>query len=322
MEDTIKYIKEVFGLDLDFIEVQKKQTNTLPFYLTSEYAFWETNLLDRKIVFAKKIAPEHFTPDQYKKQLQLLERNFNQPVVFVLPEIEAYNRNRLIQKRINFVIANKQIFIPSLAVDIKEYALKTQKKEYLQPAAQCLILYHLQKEDLNQYNYKQLAEVLEYPYLTITRAAENLRALNLCKVEGTKEKTICFETGNKEIWEKALTFMRSPVLKKVFIDDEISDDLLYKSNINALAYYTDLNDEKQMYFALQQDDFRKLLAEGKIKRINNYDGKYCIEIWKYAPAILTNSQYVDPLSIYLEFKENMDERVQLALKIIIEQQKW
>ncbi len=322
MEDTIKYIKEVFGLDLDFIEIQKQQTNTLPFYLTSEYAFWETNLLDRNIVFAKKIAPEHFTPDQYKKQLELLERNFNQPVVFVLPEIEAYNRNRLIQKRINFVITNKQIFIPRLAVDIKEYTLKTQKKEYLQPAAQCLILYHLQKEKLNQFNYKQLAEILKYPYLTITRATENLQALNLCKVEGTKEKTIYFETGNNGLWEKALPFMRSPVVKKVFIDDEISDEFLFKSNINALAYYTDLNDEKQIYFALQKDVFRRLQAEGKMKKMNDYEGKYCIETWRYAPEILANNQYVDPLSLYLEFKENKDERVQLALKNIIEQQKW
>jgi hypothetical protein len=322
MKNTIDYIKEVFGLDLNITEMPKAQVNALPFYIANEYNFWEGNLIDRNIVFAKKITTGHFTPDQYKKQLELLERHFNNPVVFVLPDIEAYKRNRLIQKRISFVVANKQVFIPGLFIDIKEYALKAQKKEYLKPVAQCLILYHLQKEPLNRFTYKQLANVLQYPYLTITRAVENIQALNLCTIEGTKEKAICFETGNAELWEKALAFMKSPVVKKVFTNDEIGEELTFRSNINALAFYTDLNDEKQIYLAVHQDTFRKLNKERKIKTLSDYDGKYCIEIWKYTPAILANNQFVDPLSVYLEFKDNTDERVQLALKTIIRQLKW
>ncbi len=316
MKSTIDYIKEVFGLDLNITEIPKVQVNALPFYIANEYNFWEGNLIDRNIVFAKKLTAEHFTPDQYKKQLELLERHFNNPVVFILPDIEAYKRNRLVQKRINFVVANKQVFIPGLFIDIKEYAIKAQKSEYLKPVAQCLILYHLQKEPLNRFTYRQLANVLQYPYLTITRAVENIQALNLCTIEGTKEKTICFEFGNAELWEKAQAFMKSPVAKKVFTDDEIGEELIFRSNINALAFYTDLNDEKQIYLSVHQDTFRKLNKEGKIKTLSDYDGKYCIEVWKYTPQILANKQFVDPLSVYLEFKDNTDERVQLALKTI------
>lgn len=322
MKNTIDYIKEVFGLDLNITEIPKVQINALPFYIANEYNFWKGNLMDRNIVFAKRNTTEHFTPVQYKKQLELLERQFNNPVVFILPDIEAYKRNRLVQKRINSIIANKQVFIPGLFIDLKEYALKAQKQEYLKPVAQCLILYHLQKEPLNHFTYKQLANVLQYPYLTITRAVENIQALNLCTIEGAKEKTICFETGNAELWEKAQAFMKNPVVRKVFTDGEIDDKLFFRSNINALAFYTYLNDEKQIYLAVHQDTFRKLMKEGIIKSLSDYDGKYCIEIWKYTPAILANNQFVDPLSVYLEFKDNTDERVQLALKTIIRQQKW
>jgi len=322
MKDTINYINEVFGFIMNFAEIQNKRLISLPFYIASEYTFWEGNLLDRSIVFAKKNGLEHFTPDQYRKQLDLLERTLNQPVVFILPDIEAYRRNRLIQKQINFIIANRQIFIPVLAIDLKEYAIKPTKKEYLQPAAQCLILYHLQKNTLNNYTYKQLAEVLKYTYLAITRAVENITTFELCVVEGTKEKTIIFDSSHTELWEKALPFMRSPEVKKVFTDDDITGEPLYKCNINALAYYTDLNDEKQLYFALHQDRFRVLHKEGKIKNYSDYEGRYCIETWRYAPAILANNGYVDPLSVYLTFREDGDERVQMALKSIIEQQKW
>jgi hypothetical protein len=278
--------------------------------------------LGRNIVFAKKVSPEHFTPDQYRKQFELLERNFNQAVIFILPDMESFNRNRLVQKQINFIINQKQIFIPGFLVDLKEYALKPDRKTYLQPAAQCLILYHLQKQPLNHYTYKQLAIILNYPYLTITRAVDTIRALELCKVKGTKEKTICFEITKSKLWEKALPSLRSPIQKKVFIDDEINPNLLYKSNINALSYYTELNDEPRLHFAIHQDLFRKLHSEGIITSYSDYDGKYSIESWKYAPATLANKEFVDPLSLYLEFKDNKDERVQLALKQIIEQQKW
>lgn len=322
MKDTIDYIQEVFGLELNIAEIPKAQVNTLPFYIANEYNFQEANLIDRTVVFAKKVTKEQFTPDQYKKQLELLERHFNNPVVFILPDIEAYKRNRLVQKRINFVIANKQLFIPGLFIDIKEYALKAKKDEYLKPVAQCLILYHLQKKPLNGYTYKQLANELQYPYLTITRAVENVQALNLCTVEGAREKSICFELGSMELWEKALVYMKNPVVKNVFTDSEIDEKLIYRSNINALAFYTDLNDENQRYLAVHQDDFRKLKKEGRIKTLSNDEGKYCIEIWRYTPATLANDRFVDPLSVYLQFKDNPDERVQLALKTIIKQQKW
>lgn len=322
MKNTIDYIQEVFGLDLNIAEIPKAQVNALPFYIANEYNFQEANLIDRTVVFAKKVTKEQFTPDQYKKQLELLERHFNNPVVFILPDIEAYKRNRLVQKRINFVIANKQLFIPGLFIDIKEYALKAKKDEYLKPVAQCLILYHLQKKPLNGYTYKQLANELQYPYLTITRAVENIQALNLCTVEGAREKSICFELGSMELWEKALVYMKNPVVKNVFTDSEIDGMLTYRSNINALAFYTDLNDENQRYLAVHQDDFRKLKKEGRIKILGDDEGKYCIEIWRYTPAILANDRFVDLLSVYLEFKDSPDERVQLALKTIIKQHKW
>ncbi|MEA1878448.1 MAG: hypothetical protein U9N86_16525 [Bacteroidota bacterium] len=322
MEDTINYIKEIFGIDINIVETQKNQIGSLPFYIVNDYIFWDVILFGRNTVFASKKSREHFTPDQYKKQLELLEQNFKIPVVLVLPDIEAYRRNRLIQKHINFVIANKQIFIPSLVIDLKEYTFKARKKKYLQPAAQCLILYHLQTEQLNHYNYKQLSDALGYPYLTITRAVKNIQDLELCKVEGTKEKTICFEISNTELWEKALTFMKSPVIKKVFINNEIGDSLAYISNINALSYYSNLNDEKQIYLAVHQDIFNKLRKAGEIKDTNDFDGKYCIEIWKYPPAILANNEYVDPLSLFLEFRNDIDERIQMSLEQIIENQKW
>ena len=108
----------------------------------------------------------------------------------------------------------------------------------------------------------------------------------------------------------------------MFIDKLFNEDLFYRSNINALAYYTDLNDEQQIYLAVHHDAFRKLTRDGIIENLNEFDGRYCIEIWKYKPGILASNRYIDPLSVYLQFKDNTDERVELALKTLIKQQTW
>ena len=322
MDNIVKYIQEVFGVKLNLKKIPKEQFNVIPLYILNDYTIWTGNLFNNKIFFAKKNTQEYFTPDQYNKHLELLEKKLANPVVLILPDIKAYNRNRLIQKHINFIIENKQIFIPFLMIDLKEYLTKPKQKSILQPAAQCMILYHLQKQTLNYLNYKQIAELLQYTYLTISRAVENLNTFGICRVEGTKEKTIVFDPNKKELWEKALPYMNTPVKKKVYINEVLPDELIFKTNINALAYYTDLNDDNYLYYAINHTDFINLHKKGKIKMYNEYDGNYIIETWKYAPGILANDKYIDPLSLYLVFKDMQDERIEMALEKIIKDYIW
>ena len=322
IKDTEKYIQEVFGIKFNLKKISKKQSDAIPFYILNDYTIWTGKLFNNKIIFANKNTQEHFTPTQYKKHLELLEKKLANPIVLILPGMKAYNRNRLIQKHINFIIANKQIFIPFLMIDLKEYLTKPKQKSILQPAAQCMILCHLQKQTLNFLNYKQIAELLQYTYLTISRGVENLNTLGICRVEGTKSKTIVFDLDKKELWEKALPFMKTPVKKKVYINDILPDELTFQTNINALAYYTDLNDDNYLYYAIDHTDFKNLHKEGKIKMYSEYDGNYIVETWKYAPGILTDNKYIDPLSLYLTFKDTEDERIEMALEQIIKDYIW
>ena len=124
MNELNKYIYEIFGVEMVIKPTQSDQINKLPMYIANEYELSETNLLGIDVVLAKKISSDHFTPDQYKKQFDLLFKIFNRTIILVLPDIEAYKRNRLIRNKINFIIANKQVFIPELLLDIKEYKLK------------------------------------------------------------------------------------------------------------------------------------------------------------------------------------------------------
>ena len=60
----------------------------------------------------------------------------------------------------------------------------------------------------------------------------------------------------------------------------------------------------------------------KIKTTSNYDGDYIVELWRYDPGIFTETNYVDPLSLYLAYKDSEDERIEMALEQIINDYTW
>src|SRR4030042_4217705 len=97
--------------------------------------------------------------------------------------------------------------------------------------------------------------------------------------------------------------MANPISKTQFYTGYTLHQSLKKTNINALAHYTELNDEHVDYLAMRPG-FGKFIEGVNLKPIDPLEGNVCIEEWKYDPEILTKTEYVDPLSLYLCFREN------------------
>jgi hypothetical protein len=323
--DKLKsYIFETFGIEIQKIgENNKEKIGSLPFFIKQIYTFWECIFFDKKITFIEKSDKEVFKPEVYLKHIEIIEKQLQQIIVIVLPKIDVYSRNKFIQNKICFIIPEKQVYIPNLFIDLKDYLKPEQQpKGHIQPAAQVLLLYHLQIQSLQHFNYKKLSEILNYSYITITRAVENLLSFELCKVTDTKEKELIFELNKKDLWDKALPLLTSPVKKAVFVNDKIPDEYLFKSNISALSYYTEISDNSKSYFAINQYDFKKLHKEGIVKMFSEYDGTNYIELWKYNPKILTKDRFVDPLSLFLIFKDSNDQRTEIELEKLINKILW
>jgi hypothetical protein len=47
-----------------------------------------------------------------------------------------------------------------------------------------------------------------------------------------------------------------------------------------------------------------------------------IEVWKYNPRILSINGYIDPLSLYLCYREDTNERVAAEINELIHNRKW
>ncbi|MDR1975026.1 MAG: MarR family transcriptional regulator [Bacteroidales bacterium] len=316
MNELSKYLFDTLGVEISIIPLEKRLLQNLPLYITTTYKFYEANIYGQRICLLTPTDTEnHKTPDVLAKQITLITEKIGFPAVFVFDKIVSYNLKRFIRKRINFIMPNKQLFIPVLMMDLKKApATISQKAVLLAPIAQLILLYHLQKELLNGLTTKQLSEKVGKTYRTTNRAAKNLEKLGLVQLVGGKEKHIIFSGKGKSLWNTAQDFLQHPIDRIVYTDDLTN---LTQSNINALAHYTMLNDEPKQYYAIDTKEFNKLKME-----TDKQFGEHQIEIWRYNPILLSNNGFVDKLSLFLILKNNVDERVQIELEQMIYDIKW
>ena len=320
MKAVEQYLSEILGFRVRFKAVPLKEQVGLPIFMKQMYAFYKTELFEREIIFLEKRNDEGVTADQLRKHGELVEQVFNRPVVFVLPHIESFTRKRIIQKQVAFVVPNKQLFIPQLMIDLREFRQSAPKQQgKLLPAAQCLIFYHILKEDLQPFNLKTIAEKLGYTQMTITRAAQVIEYNNLALIKSKKDKRIVFEQDKKILWQKALPLLQDPVKKVYFLEHPTQSDSVFQASFTALAHYTNLAEGGKKYFAVSQNDFKMLKKKKQIQVIPASETEVHLEIWKYAPGVLASDGIVDPLSLYLSMKDQEDERVQKALEALLEQ---
>jgi DNA-binding MarR family transcriptional regulator len=269
------------------------------------------------------------TIQQIEKHFQLIQETFGIFTILVTQNIPAFSRKRLIEKSINFIVPGKQMYLPALMVDLREtYSKPQSNKQTLLPSAQCIILYHIlhRNEKIEEKPLKQIAEILNYTPMAISKAVGNLRQHNLCQLDGTREKFIRFTGNIPELWQNALPLLVSPVLNRVFADNFPQTDFWKKANETALPEYSDMSGSKQEYLAIDRGNFIRFRENDQVQNLNDYEGKYCIEVWKYSPVALTKDvtkqNNVDPLSLYLSLKDHKDERIEMALAKIIENYIW
>ncbi len=316
METLKNYFDTTLGVDVVIQPLKEERTKRLPFFVMSNYTLFKTQLFGCELILAE--AKEAVTADRLKKQLDIIQAAIQLPVIAILKPTEAYNRSRLIEKKVSFVIPGKQMYMPSLLVDLKEFGVsQEQQSELMQPAVQFLLLYHLEVESLDGLNLKKIAEKLEYNAATITRAVKYLMVNNICKLAGTKDKFLHFNFTKKELWDKTKTLMFNPIKKSSYFTGILNDMDLRKTDINALSQYSDLNPSLIHFYAAKPGTIQ-LLKEKYPNKIGEMEGDVCIEEWKYNPAKLSQTEFVDRLSLYLCFRDNKDERIENALEQLIE----
>ena len=246
------------------------------------------------------------------------------PIVFLLPACPAYERQRLIDKDVYFVVSEKYVHLPMLLAN--ERVRKTKQAKALTPVAQYLLLYHLQIGSIEGLAARDIEDKIPYSYASITLGLTCLEDLGLCKkvAEASKRKVIHFDMKGKNLWEQAQPFLVNPVEERIYCDGLLSDDSFPECGINALAHYTRLNPDPERTIMMSVKQLRNFKSSEALVRPNEFDGNIIIEAWKYPPVTATGvkAEWVDKLSLAISLREDEDPRVEGEVERLINETEW
>lgn len=315
IERVIVYCKKMCGQDMALRAMDKQQLGKLPIVITSNYACYEAMLMDVPILLLA-IQNEGYTPKLLQKHQQMVARLIGHHTVFAMENVASYHVSRMIEARVNFIIPDKMIYIPSLLVNLKEMKDGRRLEDEVIPGiAQCLLLYHLQRESLNGYTTRRLTDKFKTSYASMNRAVRWLNTKGLVELEGVKEKALMMTDKGKDLWERAMPLMVSPVERILYTD--VNLDKIPWAGESALEKFTMLATPATPCKAVS-----KLWALERTKILDKNYGDCMVEVWRYDPMLLAENNIVDPLSLYLSLQENEDERVQIELKNLMKNIKW
>jgi hypothetical protein len=326
--EWLDYIKDNFGMKSDGKPASPSEINLVPLYIRGSIKLYTGHVETKPVLWGEYRSGSEFTPDQLEIQSSRLRKTFGRPFIYIFHDLDSWNRKRLIKKKISFIQPYKQLYIPELLIELSDVINKHNNLEKtpdsLSYPGQCLLLYHLQKEKLDGRTLQSISGELGYSKMTISRIVKELKSLSLADVSEGKEKYILFKFEKKTLWEKALPFFKTPVKEILYSDRIQSPGKFLESGEHALANYGMLSTPKMPAYAIGKNAFRILSKQNNSPVYDKLHGNYKIEVWHYDPMILVskNQKIADRLSVYLSLKDDEDERLQFALKQMINDIKW
>jgi hypothetical protein len=263
------------------------------------------------------------TPTEYAKHAEALRTAMGLPVALVLQPVPTHVRNRLVQRGVPFIVPGRQMFLPFLALDLRERdgcPVRGKGAATLTGAAQAVLLGHLLGKPVEGVPLGDVAVAFGYSAMMLSKIAAELAATGLATAtrEG-RTRRLLFAEARQDLWERALPRLASPVRHRLWVRQWAGKDVRkVAAGLTALERYTDIADDRVPTYAMSRADLRTALARGDIVTCEDADEAVAaIEGWCYDPATLATGDRADRLSLYLALRETADERVQKELRTLI-----
>jgi len=327
MKDLVNRLKRYLLDTLGITVTLSKPTNqgSLPFFLQDIYDVFQIKLLNEEFIVLALKNDSELTPATIHKHIDIVRQKLKMKAVFAHSTISSFNRKRLIEHKVPFVIPGNQMYLPDLGIDLREYFTKKRSKPVsLGPSTQAVILYALIQTMSEPLTPTQLAEALGYSRMTMTRSLDEIESLGLAEVSVTgRKRLVYFDKNRRNLWEKALPHLRLPVKENVWLKALIDELPVCQAGLTALARYSMLTPPKRQVYAIFAKDW-KAIKRKYLHEIISYpdEAAYELEVWSYSPGLFANGKIVDPFSLYLSLRDSKDERVESAMEEMMESIEW
>ena len=319
------YLREVLGIQASLQEQWAGQEN-LPYFVRNAYDFHQLTLLSRTVLLALDRHPAKPSPSEIRLQLDKVRALAAQPVVYVTETLASHERKRLIEKKIPFIVPGNQLYLPDLGLDLREYFRQRpgSAETLLSPSAQAMLITALLRPRWSaDWHPAETASALGYTSMTLSRAVRELTAAGLAHAhKAGRSQYLTMVHLPSELWALAKPVLRSPVQRTLWVEAEaLSRMALRIAGLSALARLSMLAEPRIPVVAMSRTTWQSLKPD--IVEMPEPAPNVCeLQLWNYTPALLTDSDTVDPLSLVLSLRNDTDERVQGALDTLMEQLPW
>ncbi|OIP25253.1 hypothetical protein AUK22_08225, partial [bacterium CG2_30_54_10] len=259
-----KYVREILGIPVTLLPWENSAG--LPQYLRERYRFSSMMVLGTDFILMVDTAGEEQSPAVTGKHAEMVQSRGRLGVIYVRNAVTSYNRKRLIERKVPFIVPGNQMYIPTLGIDLREHfkALR-ERKLVFSPSTHALLLYVLLRKEADTLTPAETAHRLGYSPMSMTRAFDELERADIGEHTAVgKERHLHFPEKGRHLWEMVLPYLTTPVRKRLYVSEagKINGNLAGQS---ALARYTMLSEPKNKVFAFSAEDWKVGPKSGEIK---------------------------------------------------------
>jgi DNA-binding transcriptional regulator GbsR (MarR family) len=324
--DIIAYLKSTIDENVEIKEYANIEN--VPIYLKEAFNFYQGKFLDNSVVL---IEPKinNITLPTLRKRLESIKEHTDGHIIILYNSLSDYQRKKLINERIAYIIANKQMYLPFIALDLHESnkTKKNNKIDRFSTSGQVTYLYLLYNN--RDITIDKLSKILKRTKMTASRALDELYDIKLVTYE-TKGKTgrkRCYRRINDpQYFKKGYPYLKSPVLDKIDICRYLDILGALKAGLSALSEKSMISEPKHKIRAITKT--MKKNIEPSFDPFIDSNERYekdpvmQIEVWSYDPGILSKTESVDIVSLKLSLANEKDERIQIEIDNLMRENVW
>ncbi len=332
IDKLVKYVHDTLGIT---VSVRKwEQDAFLPYFLQDNYDYHLARINGLEVLLMIEVGDEGHSPGTVHKHMEQVGKTWGGKIVYVREQISSFERKRLIEAGIPFIIPGNQLFMPMLALDLREYFRRPKQKNIhrFSPATQALALYWIYNSPVSVLESRktptEMAGILGYSKMTLSRAFKEIDAalaeINPVEAPGNLQY---YDLPGYEFWQQLQPYLHSPVKRRCYLLRlDLEENLGLRAGLTALAAYSMLAEPSQEVYALGQSEWKVLQHNRQNLILDRPDAEaLVVEIWGYQPSVFSaygKDGAVDPLSLYLSLKGSSDERIEKALEELLQGIQW
>lgn len=327
MEAAVRaYLQDTLGIDA--LTTLWSGAGSLPYFLVDTFDLKALTILGCPVLLAIDKRADRPGLASIRAQIDKIREVTGLPVLYATEALASYERKRLIEQKVPFVVPGNQLYLPHLGVDLREYFRKpaAPAQSEISPAAQAmLIAVLLGKPWRGEWEPAEVLGHLGYTAMTASRAAREVVAAGIASSDSVgRVRRLKTERTARETWEHSKPMLRSPVKRRVWVLplDSLAVPELRLAGLSALARQSMLVEPSWQTYALSPSQWKLVSQQGAKTVPEPEPGALQLELWNYSPALVPDTALVDPLSLILSLQSDADDRVQQALAEIEEHLPW